>query len=53
MNNQNMERTIEKLREKIKQYGNRTVWLNIEQIKDPIKRVHYRGLFFLADGELV
>ena len=44
--------TIEEMTEGLEHYGNRRVWLGIEQIKDPIERIQLRAVFFSAGGSL-
>lgn len=48
----NKEISIDEMKEKLAQFGDRQVWLSIEKIGKCQDRVAYRQLFFLAGGEL-
>ena len=50
MNNQFL--SIEYMQEKLAKNGHKEVWNMIEKIANPLERLAYRHLFFLAGGVL-
>lgn len=44
--------SIDEMKEKIGEFGNRQVWLSIEKLGKWQDRVAFRQLFFLAGGNL-
>jgi hypothetical protein len=52
MENEKRFVSIDEMKEKLDEYGNKTIWLNIEKIGNCQERLAYRQLFFLAGGEL-
>ena len=46
------ELSIDEMKEKLESYGNKHIWKSIEAIKDPLERLSFRQLFFIAGGSL-
>lgn len=44
--------SIEEMQEKIGQFGDRTIWQNIESLSNWQERIAFRQLFFIAGGNL-
>jgi hypothetical protein len=44
--------SIDEMKDKLEEYGNKAIWKNIEGIGNWKDRVAYRQLFFLAEGNL-
>jgi hypothetical protein len=44
--------SIDEMKEKLGEFGNRQVWLSIEKLGKWQDRVAFRQLFFLAGGNL-
>lgn len=44
--------SIDVMKEKLEQFGNKVIWQTIEKIGNWKDRVTYRQLFFLAGGSL-
>ena len=46
------EVSIDEMKEKLEEFGSKTMWQSIEKIGEWQNRVMFRQLFFLAGGEL-
>ncbi len=44
--------SIDEMKERLECVGNKRIWASIEAIKDPLERLSFRQLFFLAGGSL-
>jgi hypothetical protein len=44
--------SIDEMKDKLAEFGNKEIWKNIEKIGNWRDRVMYRQLFFLAGGSL-
>jgi len=52
MNEEKKFISIDEMKDKLEEYGHKTIWHNIEGIGNWQDRIAYRQLFFLAGGEL-